>query len=92
LIVGAAARRDVTIAEAHGHIVDELRHLEALELPIASMFRDQRASVRYRISAEYILYVGIFLYFISISPPRRFQRLQPACYTTGPLPFAKELG
>jgi len=42
LVVGAAALVDVAIAEADGYVVDELGHLEALEVPVAAVLGDQR--------------------------------------------------
>jgi len=42
LVVGAAALVDVVVAEAHRHIVDQLCDLEALQVAVAAMGRDQR--------------------------------------------------
>ena len=41
LIVGAAAFVDVTVAEPHSDIVDELRDLKALQLAIGAVRRDE---------------------------------------------------
>jgi hypothetical protein len=41
LVVGAAAPIDVAVAEAHGHVVDQLCDLEALQGAMAAVGRDQ---------------------------------------------------
>ena len=41
LIVRAAALLDVAIAETHGHIIDQLRHLKTLQLPVTAMKRNE---------------------------------------------------
>ena len=41
LVVGAAALLDVPVAETHRHIVGQLRHLKAFQLPVAAMQRNQ---------------------------------------------------
>src|SRR6267142_2801130 len=42
LVVGAAPRTDVAVTKPHRHIVAKLRDLKALELPIATVLRDER--------------------------------------------------
>jgi len=41
LVVGPAALADVAVTKPDRHIVTKLRDLEALELPVSSMFRNQ---------------------------------------------------
>jgi hypothetical protein len=40
LIVSAAALVDVTAAESHRHVVNQLRHLKAPQLPVAAVTRN----------------------------------------------------
>ena len=40
-VVSAAAFLNVFVAEAHGHVVAELGHLEAFEFPVAAVFGDE---------------------------------------------------
>jgi hypothetical protein len=42
LIVRAAALLDVSIAEPDSYVIDQLSYLKALELAIATMFRNER--------------------------------------------------
>ncbi len=42
LVVGAAPRTDGAVTKPHRHIVTKLRDLKALELPIATVLRDER--------------------------------------------------
>ena len=41
LIVRPAARIDVPVAEPHRDVVDQLRHLEALQVPVAAVLGDE---------------------------------------------------
>jgi hypothetical protein len=41
LVVSAALAVNVFVAEAHGHVINDFSHLEALELSIAAVFGNQ---------------------------------------------------
>ena len=45
LVVGPATPIDVALTEAHRHIKAELRHLEAFQLPVPAMWRNERVAV-----------------------------------------------
>src|SRR6185295_7632563 len=42
LVAGSAAAVDVTLAETYRDVVDQLRQLEAPQLPVSAVLRDQR--------------------------------------------------
>jgi hypothetical protein len=42
LVAGPALAFDEALAEAHGDVVDQLRQLEAPQLPVSAMLRNQR--------------------------------------------------
>ena len=45
LVVRTASLLDVAVAETHGHIIDQLRHLKTLQLPVTAMRGNELLSI-----------------------------------------------
>jgi len=67
LIMRAAAPVNVAVAEAHCHIIDQLRHLKTLQLAIASMLGNQLRQNRLLREYYYVIYKQYYCSIIKLS-------------------------